>query len=139
MALLGKDQINSADDRKWEDVPVPEWGGEVRLLGLTGTERDAYEASFIRLGPKGNPIGRNLKDIRAKLLVKCLVDEDFERIYTDEETKDVGNKSGAVIDRLYDKAKVLSGISEDAAGAKAGNSERGQNEGSTSDSPPTSD
>lgn len=138
MALLNKDAILGADDRKSEDVDVPEWGGTVRLVGLSGAERDAYEASLVVLGPKGNAIGRNFVNMRARLVAKCLVDEDGDRLFTDSEIKDLGTKSGAVIDRLFDKAKAMSGINDDAVAVKAGNSGAAPSGGSISDSPATS-
>ena len=81
MALLSKEQITSADDRKWEDVPVPEWGGTVRLVGMSGTERNAYQSSLVVLGPNGKPQRMNMSDQLAKLVGKCLVDENFERLF----------------------------------------------------------
>ena len=44
---LTRDAILQATDLTFEDVAVPEWGGVVRVRGLTGTERDAFEASVV--------------------------------------------------------------------------------------------
>ena len=44
--LLSKDQILSADDIQSQRVPVPEWGGEVMVRGLTGSQRDQWEAGL---------------------------------------------------------------------------------------------
>lgn len=132
MALLTKAQINAADDRRWEDVDVPEWGGQVRILGLSGTERDAYEASMVRIGSQGNVAGVNLLDSRARLLAKCIVGEDFERLYTDKEVKELGAKSGEVLQRLYKTAQRLSGLGKQAVRDAEGNSEAAPSESSTS-------
>lgn len=133
MALLNRKQIEAVDDRKWEDVPVEEWGGEVRLLGLSGTERDAYQASLVILGSNGSVQRMNLADASAKLVAKCLVDEDFERLYTDKEVRELGAKNGKVLDRLHKKAQALSGLGKGAVEAAAGNSETAPSGGSTSD------
>lgn len=133
MALLSKDQIAAADDRQWEDVPVPEWGGEVRILGMSGTERNAYQSSLVVIGTNGKPQRVNLTDQLAKLVGKCLVGEDFERLYTDKEVAALGRKNGAVLDRLADVAKRLSGLDEKSTEDAAGNSEAGPSAGSTSD------
>lgn len=133
MALLTRAQIDTADDRNWEDVEVPEWKGSVRILGLSGTERDAYEASMVRMGSQGNVQGVNLLDASARLLAKCLVDEDFQRLYTDKEVKALGQKNGAVIKRLYKEAQRLSGLGKKATEDAAGNSEPAQSGSSTSD------
>lgn len=128
--LLTADQIEAADDRAYEDVPVPEWGGDVRVMGLSGTDRDAYEA--IMVDAKGKPATQRLQNFRSKLVAKCLVDESFKRLFTDDKVKVLGAKNGEVIDRLFDKSRALSGMTEKAVEDAAGNSESGQNENSTS-------
>lgn len=131
MALLSKDQITAADDRAWEDVPVPEWGGEVRLLGLSGTERNAYQASLVVLGSNGSVQRMNLADQTAKLLAKAIVGEDFKRLYTDKEIASLGAKSGSVLQRLFEVAQRLSGLRKEDVEAAAGKSEPSQSDAST--------
>ncbi|MFE2936662.1 hypothetical protein [Streptomyces sp. NPDC059278] len=132
MALLTKDQIAAADDRAWEDVPVPEWGGTVRVLGMSGTERNAYQASVVVIGTNGKPQRVNIEDQLAKMVAKCIVGEDFERLFTDREVKELGKKNGAVLDRLADIAKRLSGLTESAVEDAAGKSGTTRNGASTS-------
>ena len=133
MALLTKDQINNADDRKWEDVDVPEWGGEVRILGMSGTERNAYQSSLVLIGSNGKPQRVNLQDQTAKLLAKSIVGEDFERLYTDAEVKDLGKKNGAVLERLSTVASRLSGLRKEDLEEAEGKSEATPSDGSTTD------
>ncbi|MFD3657035.1 hypothetical protein [Streptomyces sp. NPDC058620] len=133
MALLSKDQINAADDRAYEDVPVPEWHGTVRILGMSGTDRNAYQSSLVVLGTNGKPQRVNLNDQLAKLVAKCLVDEEFQRLYTDKEVAELGAKNGAVLDKLGDIAKRLSGLGETAVEDAAGNSDAAPSGASTSD------
>ncbi len=97
MALLSKEQITAADDRQWEDVDVPEWGGTVRLLGMSGTERNAYQSSLVVIGPNGSVQRMNMADQLAKLVGKCLVGEDFQRLFTDKEIKALGAKAGTSV------------------------------------------
>lgn len=131
MSLLSAAEIEAVDDRKYEDVHVPEWNGTVRVIGLSGEDRDAYEASFV--DAKGKPATQRLRNIRAKLLVKCLVDAKGNRLYTDDKAQVLGAKNGAVIDRLFDVARRLSGIGQDAVSEAKKDSEPDQNEPSTSD------
>ena len=133
MALLSKDQIDAADDRQWEDVPVPEWGGDVRVLGMSGTDRNAYQSSLIVIGTNGKPQRVNLNDQLAKIVARCLVGEDFQRLYTDKEVAALGRKNGAVLDRLADVAKRLSGLNDKATEDAAGNSEAAPSGASTTD------
>lgn len=132
MALLTKDQIAAADDRKWEDVPVPEWGGEVRVMGMSGTDRNAYQEQLIVIGANGKPQRVNLADQLAKLVGKCLVGEDFQRLYTDKEVRELGRKNGAVLDRLGEVAKRLSGLDQKAGENAEGKSEATPSGASTS-------
>ena len=48
MTYLSRDAILQREDIKTEDVEVPEWGGTVRVRGMTGVQRDAFEASLIQ-------------------------------------------------------------------------------------------
>lgn len=119
-----KDQILAADDRPFEDVDVPEWDVKVRVRGLSGTERDAYEARAVKLHQGGKDVELRLADFRSRLLVKCLHDpETNERIFEDNEIVKLGSKSGQVIDRLFDVAQELSGMGVDATARAEGNSE----------------
>jgi hypothetical protein len=133
MALLSKDQITAADDRQWEDVPVPEWGGDVRVLGMSGTDRNAYQSALIVIGANGKPERVNLTDQLAKIVARCLVGEDFKRLYTDKEVTALGRKNGAVLDRLAAIAKRLSGLDDKAVENAAGNSEAAPSGNSSSD------
>ncbi|MFJ9662863.1 hypothetical protein ACIRPR_33550 [Streptomyces griseoflavus] len=133
MALLSKDQITKADDRLWEDVDVPEWGGTVRLLGMSGTERNAYQSSLVVLGPNGSVQRMNMADQLAKLVAKCLVDENFERLFTDKEVRALGAKNGAVLERLGETCQRLSGLRKKDMEAAEGKSETTPNDASTTD------
>ena len=55
MPILNKAAILAAEDLKTETVAVPEWGGEVRVRTLTGTERDAFESGLVAEGGKAQP------------------------------------------------------------------------------------
>lgn len=130
-----KDQILGADDRLSEDVPVPEWENvKVRVRGLSGSERDAYEAKLVQVRSVGKDVELRLKDFRSRLLVRCLYDpETDERIFGDNEVASLGSKSGVVIDRLHDVAIRLSGMDSEAVGRAEGNSESDPSDSSTTD------
>lgn len=138
MAILDASAILSAVDAVSEPVSVPEWGGEVIVRGMTGTERDAFEAS---IRPKGV---LDLRNARAKLLVRVLVNETGTRLFADVQAGELGKRSAAVIERLYDVAARLSGMSEQTVEELEGNSEAEPTEtadgsGSPSTSPAASE
>lgn len=107
--VLSKEQILQADDLPRELVSVPEWGGEVYVRTMTGAERDAYEKSILdQRGPDGN---KNMENIRAKLCAKTIVSESGELLFSNSDIVALGNKSGAALDRVFDVAIRLNGLS----------------------------
>lgn len=136
MALLGKQQINAAVDRKWEDVPVPEWGGEVRLMGLSAADRGYIEAgTVVANGQTPQLKVDSLKVYREKLVGLSMVDENFERLYTNKDITagELGKKDGAVIERLAAKVQELSGMGRFAVKEAEGNSDAAPSDDSASD------
>ena len=111
---LGRQDILKADDLGIEIVEVPEWGGVVRVRGLTGEERDLWESEVAdaRYGEnrQGQPV--ILRNARARRVARCVVDEDGKRVFRDADIKALGQKSGRALDRVFDVAAALSGISE---------------------------
>jgi hypothetical protein len=122
MAYLSTEQILSADDRNYEDVKVPEWGGTVRVVGMSGSDRNAYQASLVVIGSNGNVQRLNMTDQLAKLLARCLTDGEFNRLFSDKEVKALGAKNGAVLERLSGVAQRLSGLRKEDVEAASGKS-----------------
>ena len=110
-----KSRILAAEDRPFEDLDVPEWGVKVRLRGMSGTDRDAWEAKAVALKRGGQDVELSLADWRSRLVTKCLFDpETDERIFTDGEVSKLGAKAATVIERLFGLARRLSGLDDDA-------------------------
>lgn len=119
MSLLSKSAILAAADLPAKTVDVPEWGGAVRVRGLTGAERDAFEASI--LTGKGKDRDVVLVNLRAKLVAMCIVDADGKRIFDDADAALLGAKSAAALQRVFDEASRLSGLTAEDAEQLAGN------------------
>ena len=103
MALLTKDQILSADDLVYEDVEVPEWGGTVRVIVMTGAIRDKYEGSLYQMREK---IGQ-ADNLRARFVSHCMVDEDGKLLFSPKDVLELGQKSSAALDRVFAVATRL--------------------------------
>ncbi len=127
---LSKEAILAVDDVHFEDVPVPEWGGMVRVKSLTGSERDGLEASMIE--GKGKNANVNLANLRAKLVARSIVDESGNRIFEDADIALLGRKSAAALNRVYEVAQRLSGITQEDVDELTKNSEAAQSAGSGS-------
>ncbi len=110
-ALLTRDAILAAVDVQTEDVPVPEWGGTVRVRGLSGTERDGYELWIIQ--GKGRNRDINIRQSRAKLVALTIVDADGKRVFDEADVALLGKKSALALQRVFDKAAALSGLDEE--------------------------
>jgi len=110
---LSRDQILGAVDFNFVGVDGPEWGGSVRLRGLSAAERDEFEAS---LG-----VSQDLVNMRARLVVNCLVDENGDKLFKSSEAKELGKKNGQVINMLFDEVRKLSGMADEDLGIAEGN------------------
>lgn len=105
---LSREAILAADDLGFEDVAVPEWGGTVRIRALSGTERDKFEASIA-----GNGKRLRLDNVRAKLVVTCAVDAEGNPLFGTADIVQLGRKSAAALDRVFEAAKKLSGLTDE--------------------------
>lgn len=114
---LSRDAILGAVDIQTKEVEVPEWEGTVFIKGMTGAERDAFEATNQRNGEQ------NLTNVRARFLVRCIVNEEGTRIFADQDAAGLGKKSSAAISRLWEAAAELNGTSDEVQAAMEGNSE----------------
>jgi hypothetical protein len=132
--FLNAAAILDADDVKFEDVPVPEWSGTVRVRSLSGTDRDAFEASNYEL--RDGKVAFNRENQRAKLVARALINpETGERLFTDLQIGQLGQKNAAVLDRLYEVAARLSGLAETSDEDAEKNSGNAPSGGSGSSSP----
>ena len=109
---VNREQIRAAQDRRFEEVPVPEWGGMARVRSLTGRERDEFEASVLREKKKGRGRELNLENYRAKLVAISVVDEQGEPILSERDVAWLGEKNAACLQRICDKANELSGLTD---------------------------
>jgi hypothetical protein len=120
MNLLSKEAILAADDLPREIVSVPEWGGQVYVRTMTGTDRDAFEASLINResGESGTSSkDQRMHNVRARLVSLTLCSESGERMFQDGDIDALGRKSARALDRVFAVAQRLNGIGTDEAQA----------------------
>jgi hypothetical protein len=112
MAYLDREAILAADDAETKDIPIPEWGGVVKIRSISGRARDQFEAS-LREG-KGKNADVNLRNLRARLIVMCAVNEDGTKMFAQEgDVNRLGAKNAKPLDRLFDACKDMIGMSEE--------------------------
>lgn len=113
---LSAEQIMAADDLPTEFVKTPEWapeGADAGLCGvyvrtMTACERDGFELGCLDQNGKA----RNLKNLRARLCALTIVDAEGNRVFEALQANELGAKSGQVMDRVFDKAQRLNGITK---------------------------
>lgn len=137
MGLLSRADILKATVTPRETVAVPELGGDVLVRGMTGVERDAFEWSCFE--GRGKKRDFNMKNMRARLVGFCCIDEKGSRLFTDEDIAVLGDVRADVIDRLFGVAQRLSGMrDEDIDELGLASANRTPSATASSLSPPTS-
>ena len=64
MNILSKEAILAADDLPREIVSVPEWGGQVCVRTMTGTDRDAFETSLLSRDSSSSSQDQRMQNVR---------------------------------------------------------------------------
>lgn len=109
--LLSRDSLLAATQPPAEDVEIEALGGTVRVRGMTGVERDAFEAScFVGRGRKRE---FNMTNLRAKMVAFCCVDGDNQRLFTDADAAALGAIRADILDKLFAVAQRLSGMRDE--------------------------
>ena len=110
MVLTGEQIRDAACNAKIEreSLVVPELGGEIYVRGMSGKERDKFEEGMrIR---KGRMAGQSdLRNFRAQLAVRVIVDAAGERLLNDGDADLMGKLPAGVLDRIIAKSTELSG------------------------------
>ena len=104
MALLSREQILASNDLEKELVAVPEWGGEVYVRVMKGSERDYFESLIP--DKELNPSQR-IESLREVLAALTMCDEAGGRLFSYEEIEALSEKSSMALDRVYTVAVRL--------------------------------
>ena len=110
----------SNKDLPTTDVDVPEWAEAlglpqlfVRIRMLTGAERDKFETSL-------NTKTGNTLNVRARLVGLCAVDDKGARLFADDKAiAELGKRSAAALDRLFDACRDFNKLREDSTTKRA--------------------
>lgn len=81
------------------------------LRGMTGVERDAFEASCFE--GRGKKRDFSMRNLRAKMVAYCVIDEQGNRVFSDADVAALGDTRADVIDRLFGVAQRLSGMKDE--------------------------
>ena len=116
MGALSKAAILAAAAAQPEVVAVPEWGGDVTVRLLTGTERDAV-FSGLKKGADGST---DMRDYRARLVAAAVVLDGGETLTLDDVAGQDDTHPTAVL-RLFSAAQRINRLRPEDMEAAAGN------------------
>ena len=106
--ILTLESILAADDAKVQTVNVPEWGGDVCVRVMSGTDRDRFESSIMVAGKVSTD------QFRAKLVAATVCDEEGKLLCSDQlHVEQLGRKSSVALSRVFDAAQKLNGLTKD--------------------------
>ncbi len=108
---LTREDIQSVDDIKIEEVEASEWGGPIFVKGMTAKVRARLEVTNVKT--RGNDQTVNMTKLRERIAIATVCDKDGKLLFTKADEDWLGEKSAAVLDRIVLKAYSLSGMSED--------------------------
>jgi hypothetical protein len=118
--ILTRDQILEANDLSTEEVEVPEWGGSVRVRTMTGADRDAFEASLVKVGSDGTRTA-DLTNMKAKLVALTVVNDNGFRMFEQGDVDRLATKSAAALERVFEVAQRINGLGPKAEEAAVKN------------------
>jgi hypothetical protein len=98
--------------RERVELPELELDGDVYVRAMTGRERDDFEESM-RIKKGRNKGDTDLHNFRARLAVRCLVDEDGSRILEYDDAMMLGELPVSVLDRIMAVTNRLSGTTQE--------------------------
>lgn len=135
LQLLSREQILGAADVQSRDIECPEWGGTVRIGGLTAKARAFFmkRSAERRLAAeaKAKAEKRDMTDmekaqsefeIEMLLVAFSAIDDKGNLLFTDADIAALGRKSAAPMTRCAAAAMELAGLTTQAAEAEVKNS-----------------
>ncbi len=135
MVGLTKDQILAVKDVEPVPVEVPEWGGTVYVRPMSAGQRDRWEGELLdRSEKRKESIAAATENLRAGFLSKCLCDEHGEILFGPDDIDVLGAKNYRPIDRLFEVAQSINGLSDSDVEELEKNSAGGRRAASSSGS-----
>lgn len=111
--FLSKDALITAAKQPLplERVELPELNGHVFVRAMSGVQRDAWEKSLIT--GRGKRRAVDTANVRARLAVQCLCDDQGVRLFGDDDADVLGHLRVDSLNRIFEVAQRLSGVSDE--------------------------
>ena len=137
MAILSKADFLRRTEEKSEvrQVEVPGWGTAcVRML--SAKERDAFDASNVEFKKDGSSKPK-LDNYRGRLAAVVICDEAGNRLFDDDNARQLGDLPGKQLDVICTAARDLNGMADRSVEEAEKNCEPTPDDSSSSGSPAT--
>lgn len=121
---LNRTDILTAQDCKIVEVEVPEWRGSVFVKVMSGKQRDAWEAFVVSRKDKDGKI--NTAGLRSMLVATCVCDELGNELFTNEDIPEIEKRNASALQRIFDEAAKLNGLTGESAEAIKADFTKGQ-------------
>lgn len=105
-----RDLILSADDAKSVTVDVPEWGCSLQVRSLNNKERIDWEVACSK--KRKGKVTMDPYRLKSLLVVMTCYDDGGHKVFTDDDVEALGSKNAAVVERLFEAAAQLCGVTE---------------------------
>lgn len=110
MAILNREQILGITDMDVLTLEIPEWGGEIKVRPMNGSERSRYESSIYSMTQgRSEALGAAKKWI----LSRVICDDDGKPLFNDRDANLLFDKSAKALSRIWEKVEELSGVKAD--------------------------
>lgn len=125
MAALTKVALTKADLFNNRPMPVklvdvPDLGGHVYVRTLTAAEKDAYEASQVKVGKDGD-LEPQLANASGNLAALVICDEQGRRLFEDDDAGELGRLPAPVLAPIVAEARKINGMNRKAVEDAKGN------------------
>ena len=97
---LTRDQILTADDGRFTEVDVPEWGGSVRIKTLSA----GGLIQLMKLTNDGDDLSKLEPGTLADIVIMTAVDTEGKYLFTSDDRKMLTERNGVVMVNLATKA-----------------------------------
>lgn len=111
--MLSREDILGKDDLKREAVTIEEWGGDVFVRVMTSEEKEWWEAGMFDDEGKQRSLKDNIKNMRARLAVITVCDEQGTAVFHLNDVDLLTKKSSTALDKIWDVARRINKISSE--------------------------
>ena len=108
--MANREAVLQANDETIEELDMPEWGFKVHIRTLRARERDVFYKSCV--GKDGRQ--QYPENMHARFCALVLCNESGDRLFSDQQVAQLGNKSARALDRIFDAGQKLNKMNSDA-------------------------